>query len=58
MFSAYVTPKIPISSEAELVTKLTLDGETMKYNGVPVTALSISETLQVFGLWEKMKMLY
>lgn len=48
VFSAYVTPKVPISNEAELVTKLTMDGGIMKYNGVPVTAFSISETLQKF----------
>ena len=48
MFSCFVSPKVPISVNAEQVTGMSFDGEHMTVHGKPVDTVSISEALSKF----------
>ena len=47
-FSCFVLPKVPISVNAEQVTRTSWDGELMTVHGKPVETASISEALSTF----------
>ena len=47
-FSCFVSPKVPISVNAEQVTGMSFDGEHMTVHGKPVDTVSISEALSKF----------